>query len=104
MAGWSDAILLNQGQGATVRALVASSAGMSVTISVDHPPIQIVSTWDGNTFQSEYTGENHISGCAVSVGYDEVSYLLNYVADTADLSTVDIAAQVKEASISLTEG
>ena len=104
MDGWSDAILLSQGQSATVRALVSSYAGMTVTIAVDQPPIQIVSTWDGNTFQTEYTGENHISGYAVSVGYDEVSYLLSYVADTAELSTVDITAQVKEASISLTEG
>lgn len=104
MDGWSGSILLNQGQGATVRALVTSSVGMSVTISVDHPPIQIVSTWDGVGLQTDFSGTDYVSGCGVSVGEGEISYLINYVADTADLSTVDIAAQVKEASISLTEG
>ena len=103
MAGWSDAILLDQGQSATVRALVASSVGMTVTITVDQPPIQFVSVWDGTGFQSEVSGMDSVSGYGISVGNGEISYLLNYISDVSGLSTVDIAAQVKDASIVLTE-
>jgi hypothetical protein len=104
MVGWSDAILLSQGQSATVRALVSSYVGMTVTIAVDQPPIQITSQWDGSGFQTDFVGQDYIAGYAVSVGEGEVSYLLNYVADAGALSTVTIDAQVKEASVSLAEG
>lgn len=104
MDGWSGSILLNQGQGATVRALVVSSVGMTVTIDVDQPLIHFVSVWDGSGFQNNISGEDSVSGYGISVGNGEISYLLNYVADADVLSTVSIAAQVKEASVSLTEG
>lgn len=104
MGGWSGSIQLNQGQGATVRALVVSSVGVPTTITVDQPPIQIVSIWDGTGFQNEFSGMDSVSGYGISVGDGEISYLLNYVADADVLSTVNITAQVKEASVSLTEG
>lgn len=103
MAGWSDAILLNQGQSATVRALVSSYVGMTVTIAVDQPPIQIVSQWDGFGFKTDIMGKDYVAGYGVSVGNGEISYLLNYVSDVSGLSTVDITAQVRDASIVLTE-
>lgn len=103
MDGWSGSIRLDQGQGATVRALVVSSVGMIVTISVDQPSIQIVSQWDGVGFKTDIMGEDYVAGYGVSVGNGEISYLLNYVSDVSGLSTVDIAAQVKDASIVLTE-
>ena len=104
MSDWSGSILLNQGQGATVRALVVSSVGMSVTITVDQPPIQITSQWDGSGFQTDFVGQDYIAGYAVAVGEGEISYMMNYVADVGALSTVTIDAQVKEASVSLAEG
>lgn len=104
MGAWAGAILLSEGQTACVRALVVSSASMTVTIAVDQPPIQVTSQWDGSTFQTDFFGGSHISGYAVSVGEGEVSYLLNYVADVSALSTVTIDALVKEASVSLAEG
>lgn len=105
MDGWSGSIQLNQGQGATVRALVVSSVGVPTTITVDQPPIQIVSVWDGDIVQTDYVlGQDHITGYAVSIGIDEISYLLNYISDVVALSTVAITAQVKEASVSFTEG
>lgn len=103
MDGWSGSIQLNQGQGATVRALVVSSVGVSTTITVDQPPIQLVSVWDGAGFQNEVSGMDSVSGYGISVGNGEISYLLNYVADADVLSTVSITAQVEEASVSLTE-
>ena len=103
MAGWSDAILLSQGQSATVGALVSSHVGMTVTIAVDQPPIQVTSQWDGSGFQTEFVGQDYIAGYAVSVGDGEVSYLINYVADVGALSTVTIDAQVKEASVTVSE-
>lgn len=103
MDGWSGSIQLNQGQGATVRALVVSSVGVSTTITVDQPSIQLVSVWDGAGFQNEVSGMDSVSGYGISVGNGEISYLLNYVADADVLSTVSITAQVEEASVSLTE-
>lgn len=104
MVGWSDAILLSQGQSATVRALVSSSVGMTATIAVDQPPIQITSLWDGSGFQTDFVGQDYIAGYAVAVGEGEISYMMTYVADVGALSTVTIDAQVKEASVSLAEG
>lgn len=104
MNTWSGSILLSEGQTACVKVLVAASVGMTVTITVDQPPTQITSQWDGSGFQTEFVGQDHIAGYAVAVGEGEISYLLNYVADVGALSTVIIDAQVKEASVRLAEG
>lgn len=105
MTAWSGSILLSQGQTAVVRALAEAHAGVPTTITVDQPPIQVVTVWDGETIQTDYvSGQEHIAGYAVSIGTDEINYLMNYVADIGALSTVTIDAQVKEASVSLAEG
>lgn len=104
MDGWSGSIQLNQGQGAALRAIVVSSVGVTTTISVDQPPIKITSYWDGNSCQTEFVGEDYISGYGFSAGDGELSYLVKYVAASDALSTVTVAAQVKEASLSLLEG
>lgn len=105
MTAWSGSILLSQGQSAVVRTLVEAHAGVQTVISVDQPPIHIVSVWEGETVQTDYvSGQNNITGFAVAIGADEISYLMNYVANVGALSTVTIDAQVKEASVSLAEG
>jgi len=104
MTAWVGSILLSQDQIACVKALVVSSVGMTVIITVDQPAIQITSVWNGDNFDTQIVGEEHVSGYAVSIGIDEISYLLNYVADVDAFSTVTIDGQVKEASISLVGG
>jgi hypothetical protein len=104
MGIWSGSILLNQGQGAIVRALVEARVGESVIISVDVPLFRIESVWDGTGFETQVVGEDYVAGYAVSLGDGEISYLVNYVTDVGVLSTVTIDAQVKEASVSLAGG
>lgn len=104
MVAWVGSILLSQDQIACVEALVVSSVGMTVTITVDQPSMQIVSMWNGDDFETQIVGQDHVSGYAVSVGIGEISYLVKYIADVDALSTVTIDGQVKEASVSLVGG